>query len=66
MSDQSSLFPKAVYRQPYVPSINRSLDLVNENKTSVVAYWLWLRASDARVMGSSPGKSNEIFLENND
>ena len=32
----------------------------------VVAYWLWRRVSDPKVMGSSLGGCKEIFLENND
>ena len=38
--------------------------VIRFSKTNVVAYWLWRRASDPRVMGSSPGGCKEIFLEN--
>ena len=35
--------------------------VIRFSKTNVVAYWLWRRASDPWVIGSSPGGCKEFF-----
>ena len=40
--------------------------VIRFSKTSVVAYWLWRRASDPWVIGSSPGGCKYFFGENNE